>query len=43
MTGQIKIIKDGENKGDRQDAYFYLIKPLLSPRTFHPIERRIHL
>lgn len=27
MTGQIKIIKDGENKGDRQDAYFYLIKP----------------
>ena len=27
MTGQIKIIKDGENKDDRQDTYFYLIKP----------------
>ena len=27
MTGKVKIIKDGPNKGDRQGANFYLIKP----------------
>ena len=27
MTGQVKIIKYGPNKGDRQGANFYLIKP----------------
>ena len=27
MTGEVKIIKDGPNKGDREDANFYLIKP----------------
>ncbi|MCL2935290.1 MAG: trypsin-like peptidase domain-containing protein [Trichodesmium sp. MAG_R02] len=27
MTGKVKIIKHGPNKGDRQGANFYLIKP----------------